>query len=229
MGKMKTVTYILALVLTLIIAYFAYDNLSKNMKIDRLSDPSGIIGTEENTRISKNETETSKISETSKNETETTKESVTESKTVEEEVDEEVTKFKIPDFSFEDFDGNSYEISDFFGKPVVINFWATWCPPCVNEMPDFQKVYEDLGEEIQFLMINLTDGSRETKKKALEFINDNKFTFPVFYDMNLEASIGLGIFSYPVSLFLDEEGYLITGAVGSINEELIRKGIDMSR
>jgi hypothetical protein len=51
----------------------------------------------------------------------------------------------------------------------------------------------------------------------------------VFYDMNLEASIGLGIFSYPVSLFLDEEGYLITGAVGSINEELIRKGIDMSR
>jgi hypothetical protein len=54
-------------------------------------------------------------------------------------------------------------------------------------------------------------------------------SFVVFYDMNLEASIGLGIFSYPVSLFLDEEGYLITGAVGSINEELIRKGIDMSR
>ena len=77
-----------------------------------------------------------------------------------------------PDFTVYDVSGNPVKLSDYFGKPIVLNFWASWCGPCQMEMPDFQEKYETLDGQVQFLMINMTDGSRETVTSASEFIKD---------------------------------------------------------
>ncbi len=73
---------------------------------------------------------------------------------------------KAPDFAVTDREGNTVRFSDLTGKPIVINFWASWCPPCKSEMPEFDKVYRELGESVTFLMINATDGNRETVWRA---------------------------------------------------------------
>ena len=91
-----------------------------------------------------------------------------------------------PDFTVYDFQGNEVSLSDFRGKPVVLNFWASWCGPCKREMPDFESIYQELGEDVEFMMVNVTDGSRETRDSAAEFIAGEGYTFPVYYDSQLE-------------------------------------------
>ena len=67
-----------------------------------------------------------------------------------------------PDFTMLDMEGNEVSLASFFGKPIVLNFWASWCGPCKMEMPDFNEKHQQLGNDVQFLMINLTDGTTET-------------------------------------------------------------------
>ncbi|MBQ4347432.1 MAG: TlpA family protein disulfide reductase, partial [Firmicutes bacterium] len=86
-----------------------------------------------------------------------------------------------PDFTVYDSEGNAVMLSDFIGKPIVLNFWASWCGPCKMEMPEFNEAYAELGEDIQFLMVNVTTG-RETQESASAFIEENGYSFPVFYD-----------------------------------------------
>lgn len=136
-------------------------------------------------------------------------------------------KTKAPDFAVYDEEGNKKGLSDYLGKPVIINFWASWCGPCKMEMPDFDKVYKELGDEIQFMMINLTDGSRETKETAGAYIKEQGFSLPVFYDLDNEAVNIYGAYSIPMTFFIDEEGHLIARATGAIDEQTLRKGIDM--
>jgi thiol-disulfide isomerase/thioredoxin len=133
------------------------------------------------------------------------------------------------DFAMLDPDGNNVKLSDIIanGKPVVLNFWASWCPPCKSEMPDFEKVYKELGDEIQFMMVNLTDGQRETVEVGEKYIKDEGFTFPVFFDTDREGAIAYGISSIPTTFFIDSSGNIITGAIGAIDESALRRGIDM--
>lgn len=87
-----------------------------------------------------------------------------------------------PDFTVYDKSEREIKLSDFLGKPTVVNFWASWCGPCKMEMPEFEEKYRKLGNEINFLMVNMTDGSRETVKIASDFIEKKGYTFPVYYD-----------------------------------------------
>ncbi len=136
-------------------------------------------------------------------------------------------KIKAPDFTVYDLDGNEVHLSDFIGKSVVLNFWASWCSPCKMEMPDFNEKYLEIGEEVQFLIINMTDGSRETVETASAFIAEQGYSFPVFYDTDQDAAATYGVYSLPTTYFIDEEGNAIAQATGAIDEETLQQGIDM--
>ena len=139
----------------------------------------------------------------------------------------EPEKMLAPDFTVFDLEGNAVHLSDFMGKPIILNFWASWCGPCKIEMPDFHEKYLEVGNDIHFLMINMTDGSRETVDSASKFIAGQEYTFPVFYDTESDASAAYGVYSLPTTFFIDAEGYAIAQATGAINVEILDKGIEM--
>ena len=131
-----------------------------------------------------------------------------------------------PDFTVYDEAGNEVRLSDYLGKPVVVNFWASWCGPCRMEMPEFQEKHLELGGEVQFLMINMT-GGRETVETARDFIAGQGYTFPVLYDTEGDAAVTYGAYALPTTYFIDAEGYAIAQARGALNSETLQAGIDM--
>lgn len=136
-------------------------------------------------------------------------------------------KIKAPDFTVYDADGNEVHLADYIGKPIVLNFWASWCGPCQSEMPDFHEKYLELGDDVHFLMINTTDGARETAESASAFIAKNGYAFPVFYDTKSDAASIYGAYSLPTTFFIDADGYAIAQATGAIDAETLQRGLDM--
>lgn len=134
---------------------------------------------------------------------------------------------KAPDFTVLDSDGNSVKLSDFQGKPVILNFWASWCGPCKSEMPDFDEAYAEYGGDIHFVMVNLTDGMRETMDGAKSFIEGEGYSFPIYFDTETEAAIAYGAYSIPVTYFIDAEGNLIAQGMGALDRATLQQGIDM--
>ena len=130
------------------------------------------------------------------------------------------------DFTVYDADGNPVSLSDFYGKPILINFWATWCPPCKSELPDFDRVYADYGEDVVFMMVNMTDGSRDTVESASAFVSDNGYAFPVYYDCDLDAAYTYGVSSIPMTVLVGADGNLVGAQIGVLTEEQLRVILD---
>lgn len=151
----------------------------------------------------------------------------TDSETAENTEASEPEVIPAPDFTVYDKDGNPVKLSDFIGKPVIINFWASWCGYCMIEMPEFETAYQQYGEDIHFLMVNATDGSRETVDTAQKTVDEGGYTFPVYFDSELEASYTYGAYSLPMTFGIDAEGNAIVRANGAIDASTIDQIIGM--
>lgn len=131
-----------------------------------------------------------------------------------------------PDFTMTDKDGNEVKLSNFAGKPIVLNFWASWCGPCQMEMPDFEEMYATYGHEVNFVMVNMTDGSQETVESATAFIMEKGYTFPVYYDTKMEGAYFYSVYSLPMTYFIDVNGNVVGSNRGMISGENLQKGIE---
>lgn len=226
-GKKKTFILIALFVVIMVGASVLYNNLSKNYQPDTLlsendksnTDSDNTAANESNFNTESNDTATNSPSPDSESaeSTNQTEDSSSEMKNL------------APNFTVYDLEGNEVNLNDFFGKPIIVNFWASWCGPCKMEMPDFNEAYETYKDEIEFLMVNMTDGSRETVEKASSFITESGYTFPVYYDTDYSATITYSVSSLPTSYFLNADGELVTYARGAIDAATLEKGIDMIR
>ncbi|WP_085992652.1 peroxiredoxin family protein [Oceanobacillus senegalensis] len=119
-----------------------------------------------------------------------------------------------PDFELTTLDGENVRLSDYRGKRVMINFWATWCPPCRAEMPDMQKLYEK--EDVVILAVNL----RSTEKNdevVIDFVKEYGLSFPIPMDVENEVASMFEVNAYPTSYLIDSEGRIQHKAIGAMN------------
>lgn len=134
---------------------------------------------------------------------------------------------KAPDFTAVNMEGEEVSLSSFEGKPVVLNFWASTCGPCKSEMPGFQAAYEELGDQVNFVMVNIPGFNGESEDRAKAFLAENDYTFPVLFDTSGMAAQLYGISSIPQTFFLDEQGYVVIMGSGALPEESLQQGLDM--
>lgn len=135
------------------------------------------------------------------------------------------TLAKFSDFTFYDLEGKELKLSDFAGKPIVLNFWATWCPPCKEEMPLFESAYQEYGEEIEFIMLNLTDGEKDNEQSVNEFISENNYTFPTYLDKLADGAQTYSIYTIPQTFFINSKGYIIYSQTGAMRNDVFNTNI----
>ena len=216
-NKKKTIILIVLFIILMVGASVLYNNLSADYEMNSLAVEDGAGDTKDPNSASTN----ADSSNTAASESQTTESTANESESKENELTQ------APNFTVYDLDGNEVNLTDFFGKPIIVNFWASWCGPCKMEMPDFNEAYQTYKDDITFLMVNMTDGSRETVEKASTFIEESGYIFPVYYDTEYSAAITYSVSSLPTTYFIDADGYLIAHARGAIDSSTLQKGIDM--
>jgi thiol-disulfide isomerase/thioredoxin len=129
-----------------------------------------------------------------------------------------------PDFKILDADGNAVSFNDLKGKPIVLNFWASWCPPCIEELPIFDTLSKELEGEVTFVMIDLV-GDRETIASGKAYLSENNLGFPVYFDTEQDGAATYGITSIPTTYFINADGFIATGVVGGIDRDTLERGI----
>lgn len=125
------------------------------------------------------------------------------------------------DFTVYDREGNPVSLSDQVGKPVIVNFWATWCGPCKSELPAFQQAYETYGDQVVFMMVDMVQGRTETKAGAIEYVDGQGYSFPLYFDEDQTAVAAYEIGAVPATFVIDETGKLVTNHVGAMSYEQI--------
>lgn len=128
---------------------------------------------------------------------------------------------------FVSFDGATVTWADLAdGKPIVVNFWATWCPYCVDEMDDYQQLYEEYGDDVVFVMVDVCDGQRETRAKAEKYLADHGYTFPVYFDDSYAVVNEFGVSGFPTTVVFTPEGNVEYAAAGRINATNMRSMLE---
>lgn len=133
------------------------------------------------------------------------------------------------DFTVCDAEGNTIKLSDFKGKGVVVNFWADWCSPCRQELPDFMQAYEKYKNDVIFMMVNVSCESDEQIQSILKFAEDNSYSFPIYFDKLQSASIAYGVRTIPLSVFIDKNGNIVGTHNGVISRQILENYIQKIR
>ncbi|WP_304509135.1 cytochrome c biogenesis protein/redoxin [Anaerotignum sp.] len=138
-----------------------------------------------------------------------------------------------PDFELTDQFGNSHTLSEYKGKTVFLNFWATWCPPCRGEMPHIQEIYQEYGlnkEDVIILGVAAPNLGREgNKDEVIEFLEENNYTFPVVMDENHDIFQQYGISAFPTTFMIDENGAIYGYVVSALDKETMKSIIEETR
>lgn len=123
-----------------------------------------------------------------------------------------------PDFTLQTLSGEEVKLSDYRGKPVFLNFWATWCPPCKAEMPHMQEFYEENQSQAEVLAVNLT--SNESSINTVEkFAEQYNITFPILLDINGEQAEKFATITIPTTYIIDKNGIIKQRKVGPMSKE----------
>ena len=130
------------------------------------------------------------------------------------------------DFTMTDRYGEEQKLSSFFGKPIIINFWATWCGPCQMELPYFDEANEKYGDQIQFLMLDLADGAYETREGAIAFAESKGYSFPLYFDELGEGAMAYGITAIPLTVVIYADGRIVDTHLGTMSSEELQVLID---
>lgn len=127
--------------------------------------------------------------------------------------------FLAPDFILKNEQGEAVQLSSYLGKPVFLNFWASWCPPCKAEMPAIQKAYESYGDQVVFYAVNVTAG--DIKEEALNFMKSNHYEMPILFDYDGKAANLYRTKTIPTSFFIDKNGVIKVKHIGPMNGDQI--------
>lgn len=129
---------------------------------------------------------------------------------------------KAPQFNLPNLSGKQVSLSDFQNRPVMVNFWATWCVPCRNEMPEIENVYRLRKDEgLEVLAINL----KESKEVVEEYVKNNGFSFQILLDKTGEVSDKFQLFGLPTTYFIDKKGVIQYSYMGEMTKEIINTGL----
>lgn len=125
---------------------------------------------------------------------------------------------KAPDFELKTLTGETVKLSDLKGKKVMLNFWATWCPPCKAEMPEMEKFYKQKDKNLTLLAVNI-DPQLDVKG----FVNKNGITFPILLDTNDKVNETYQILSIPTTYFINSQGIIENKFTGAMNLDSMKQ------
>lgn len=151
-----------------------------------------------------------------------------------EETTEEVKKpLPAVDFTLQDQFGNTHSLSEYKGKTIFLNFWATWCPPCRAEMPDIQKLYEtqDTKGDNAVIILGVAApnyGTEKDEQGIKDFLKDNGYTYPVLMDTSAELFEAYGIYSFPTTYMIDREGNVFGYVSGQLSMDMMHSIIEQT-
>lgn len=151
----------------------------------------------------------------------------------------EAKEEKLPayDFELKDQYGNTHKLSDYKGKVVFLNFWATWCPPCREEMPHIEEIYKEYGYNKNDVIIlgaaspataENPSPQDESEEKIKAFLTKNNYTFPVVFDVKGEIFRNYYINAFPTTFMIDREGNIMGYVAGGLSKENMKKIIEMT-
>lgn len=123
-----------------------------------------------------------------------------------------------PDFELETLEGETVRLSDYRGENVIVNFWATWCPPCRAEIPDLKKLYNN--KDVEILAVNLSE-TEENEGKINDFAEEFEMDFPVLKDANSDVANNYQVQAYPTSYMIDSDGHINFIALGAMNYDMM--------
>jgi len=135
------------------------------------------------------------------------------------------TGTKVPAFTLEGIDGKKVSLADYKGKKVILNFWATWCPPCRGEMPEFDDMDKELKKtkEAVLLAVNMTDGERDTKAKVIKFLKENGYGMKVLLDTKGYVADIFSVQWIPSTMIIDSGGVLRGQILGPATKDAVMK------